>query len=298
MVAPHDLLHRVQEDRTEDREGVLHAAARAGQVHDQAAADHPRQPTRQHGARHALRDAVRPDRLRDAGDLAIEERPGDLGGAVGRGQAGAAGREHDPRTPFRGRGDRGAHGLSVGHDDRGAHDEAEALQRLDEQRTGGVLVDAGGGPVGGDHHLGPQARRRSAAAAHRDQSPDLPPVFDSTRTSVMTAALSTALTMSTTVSAATETAVSASISTPVRSVVRTVAVISTASSATTRSTLTPETASGWHSGTRSGVRLAAMIPATRATPRASPFGTPSPRSSPTTVPETSTRPVATASRRD
>ena len=41
------------------------------------------------------------DRLGDAGHLAVEQRPGLLGGAVGRGQAGAAGGEHDAARPRR-----------------------------------------------------------------------------------------------------------------------------------------------------------------------------------------------------
>src|SRR5439155_2183306 len=144
----------------------------------------------------------------------------------------------------------GRHGVAVGDDLGAVHVEAHRGQALGQQRAALVGVDAGGGAVGGRDDQG-------AGGAHeRLQSPDLPPVFSSTRMSEMTAALSTALIMSTTVRAATETAVSASISTPVRSVVLTVAAISTASSVTVRSTFTPETASGWHSGIRSGVRLA------------------------------------------
>src|SRR4029079_3841379 len=156
----------------------------------------------------------------------------------------------------RSRRDRGAHRLTVGYDEGVGHREAQCGQELHDQWPGRVLVDAGGRPVGRDDHLGAQR-------CHRDQSPDVPPVFVSTRTSVITAPLSTALTMSTTVSAATETAVSASISTPVRSVVFTAALTSPASSATARSTVTPETASGWQSGISAGVCFAPMIPAIR-----------------------------------
>ena len=99
----------------------------------------------------------------------------------------------------------------------GAHLEPERGQLLDDQRAGRVLVDPGRRPVGRDHHVAAQARSSRVTGVH---SPDLPPLFDSTRMSVITLRLSTALTMSITVSAATETAVSASISTPVRSVVR------------------------------------------------------------------------------
>src|SRR5690606_39565996 len=117
----------------------------------------------------------------------------------------------------------------------------EPPEALADQRPAPVLVDPGRGAVGsGDH--------QRAIGHALLQSPDLPPVFSSTRTSVMTASLSTALTMSITVSAATETAVSASISTPVRSVVLTVAAISTASSATDRSSVTADTDKGGHSG--------------------------------------------------
>ena len=60
--------------------------------------------------------------------------------------------------------------------------------------------------------------------------------------------------------------------------------------------MTPEIASGWQSGISAGVCLAPMIPAIRATASASPFGTPSPRSSSRTRAETTTLPVATATR--
>src|SRR5207248_5158814 len=127
------------------------------------------------------------------------------------------------------------HGVTVGDDLRPVDSEPEALEAFRDQRAALVLVDAGGGAVGGRDDERAVGREQRAAGrgveCHvRLQSPDLPPVFSSTRTSVMTAPLSTALTMSITVSAATETAVRASISTPVRSVVFTVARISTASS--------------------------------------------------------------------
>src|SRR5204862_5624543 len=122
------------------------------------------------------------------------------------------------------------HRVAVGHHEGRLDAEPGVLERGDDERPGGVLVDAGCRSVRGHHD-----RRPHAGTSLRDQSPLLPPDFDSTRTSVIVAALSTALTMSTTVRAATETAVSASISTPVRSAVRTVAVMVTASSSTSRS---------------------------------------------------------------
>src|SRR5690606_28463708 len=151
---------------------------------------------------------------------------------VGRGEARASRGQHHARAGGHRRAQRVGHRLPVVHDDRVGHDEAEPAQEVGDHRARLVGVDAVGGPVGGHHH--------TTGQAHRTHSPDLPPVFVSTRTSVITAALSTALTMSTTVRPATATAVSASISTPVRSVVETVAVIATASSSTLRSTFTPE----------------------------------------------------------
>ena len=124
----------------------------------------------------------------------------------------------------------------------------------------------------------------------------MPPVFSSTRTSVMTAAGSTALIMSMRASAATLTEVSASISTPVRSAVRAVAVMSTPSSVTARSTVTPCSPIGWHSGIRSGVRLAPWMPAIRATASASPLGTSPARSAATAAADSRTRPDARAVR--
>jgi len=109
--------------------------------------------------------------------------------------------------------------VAVGYDGRCVHVESPALQGVHDQRAGRVVVHPGSGAVR-RHHDGRRER-----LGHRRYVPLLPPVFSSTRTSVITADLSTALTMSTTVRAATETAVSASISTPVRSVVRTEAVM-------------------------------------------------------------------------
>src|SRR4051794_4737106 len=290
VITAHRLLDGVLEDRPEHLDGVLHPAARAREVDDQALTGEAGQAARQHRGRHALRHARGPDRLGDAGDLAVEQRPGRLRRQVRGRQPGATGRQHHPRAGPDEAADRGADRRAVLHPRRLADEEAEVGEERRQQWSGGVLVDPGRGTVGGDD----DARRQ--VVIHRCHSPDLPPVFDSTRTSVITAPLSTAFTMSTTARAATETAVSASISTPVRSAVRTVAVISTASSATVRSTVTPEMASGWHSGMSDGVCLAPMMPAMRATASASPFGTPPPRSSPTTSSDTSTRPLAVAVR--
>ena len=134
------------------------------------------------------------------GHLAVEQRPGHLRGAVGRGEAGAAGGEHHPGAAVDG--GRGSpsptgspSGTTTGPVDRRSR---ARLQRLDDQR-------AGRRPRRRRPRRGSTRRRPPRAGSRRGspraQSPDLPPVFVSTRTSVITAALSTALTMSTTVSA-------------------------------------------------------------------------------------------------
>src|SRR5690606_29237514 len=130
----------------------------------------------------------------------------------------------------------------------------------------------------------------------RCQSPDLPPVLATRRTSVSSTDLSRPLTMSTTASPATATAVNASISTPVRSTIRTVAVTSTPWSPTTRSTTAPCTPMTCASGRSSAVRFAPAIPAMRATASTSPLGTVPSRSAATISGEHRTTPVAVAER--
>ncbi len=186
------------------------------------AAGDPGEAAGEGGRRDAVGDAVRPDRLGDAGHLAVQQRAESAFGVpVGGGQPGAAGGEDQRgRPPRRRTAIAPTHRLAVRYDGRVLDREAQLAQGLDDQRAGLVGVRR---PPRGWTRPRPQPGRLT----ERVQSPDFPPDFASTRTSVMTAPLSTALTMSTTVSAATETAVSASISTPVRSEVRTVAVMST-----------------------------------------------------------------------
>src|SRR5205823_10085034 len=98
-------------------------------------------------------------------------------------------------------------------------------------RDHGAGEDPAGGP-GDRHTLGAERLRgradeldRFVEADHvRCQSPDLPPVFDTTSIPPIAIVLSMALSISNKVRHATETAVNASISTPVRARVRTSAV--------------------------------------------------------------------------
>ena len=76
VVAPDDLLDRVHQQRAQHRETVLDAAARPGQVDHQRLATDAGEPAGQRGRRDAVRDAVRPDRLRDARDLTVQQRRG------------------------------------------------------------------------------------------------------------------------------------------------------------------------------------------------------------------------------
>src|SRR5215207_4051750 len=295
MVTSAELADDVGEQRAEHRQGVLHAAGGAGQVHDQRPRRRPRQAAGEHRRRDAVLSAVPAHRLGDAGCLALDHPKGRLRRDVGGGEPGPARGEDDVEADV----DGGAqHRLQlvgvVGPHVRALDVEPELRQPLGEHRAAAVLVDARVRPVRGGEHHGPRVGGESGG--HRAQSPLLPPDLASRRTSVIDARGSTALTMSIIVSPATATDVSASISTPVRSAVRAVAVISTASSVTSTSTVTPCRAIGWHSGTRSGVRLAPAMPAIRATATASPLGTPPPRSSATTSGLTSTRPAAVATR--
>src|SRR5262249_25190661 len=96
---------------------------------------------------------------------------------------------------------------------------------------------------------------RGAVAARNDdglhswrQSPDLPPVLDSSRILSMEPPLSTPLTMSMSVRPATAAAVSASISTPVWPVTRAAVSMRTPSSRTSNSTSTEVIGSGWQRG--------------------------------------------------
>ena len=150
MVAPHDLLDGVHEDRREHREAVLHPAARAGQVDDEAAADHAR-PRRARARR-----SGRPSRRRTPGSP--RRCPGTSKSSSGRVTSGVRSVGVRPVPPVvsttrapaaTAARDGGADRFAVGHDDRGADREAERPQELDEQRAGRVLVDPGGGAVGG-----------------------------------------------------------------------------------------------------------------------------------------------------
>ena len=252
--------------------------------------DDPGETARQHRCRDAVGDAVRADRLGDAGHLEVEQRAGDLGGAVrrvsGRCLRWSAPPGHRRRRRRRSRRRPARRRVRRPAPRPGSPARSGSRRSADRSRP--------------RRHRPPPGwtrRRPAPARSQLAQSPDLPPVLVSTRTSVMTAPLSTALTMSTTVSAATETAVSASISTPVRSAgadgrADLDRVVGDASGRPS----TPEIDSGWHSGISVGVCLAPMIPAIRATASASPLGTPSPRSSATTCGDTSTRPDAVAVR--
>ena len=143
-------------------EAVLHPAARAGQVDDQAAADHAR-PGRGTAPRSGRPCATPYARIASA-------MPGTSKSSSGRVTSGVRSvgvrpvppvvstTRAPPSTAAR---DRGADRLAVGYDDGRVDVEAELGQELDEQRAGGVLVDAGGGAVGGHDH-GAEQRPRSS----------------------------------------------------------------------------------------------------------------------------------------
>ena len=143
VVAPGDLLDRVHEQRRQHREPVLDPAARAGQVHhERAAADRRR-------ARGTARRWGRPCAAPYA--RIASAMPGTSRSSSGRVTSGVRSVGVSPVPPVvttaRAPASTAARmavadGLAVGYDDRAGHLEAEAGQRLDDQRTGGVLVDA------------------------------------------------------------------------------------------------------------------------------------------------------------
>jgi hypothetical protein len=138
----------------EHREGVPHSPTRAGQVDDQAGADDAGHTAREHGGVHVPVHAIGTQRLGDPRDLEVQQLEGDLRGAVGRGQAGAARGDDQAGPTIDGRPDRLAHRSPVGYDDRRADLEVELAQLLDDHRPGLVLVDPGRGAVGRDDDLG------------------------------------------------------------------------------------------------------------------------------------------------
>src|SRR4029450_4025372 len=287
VVPPGDLVHSVREERPEHLDAIADTTARPRQVDPQRVACDTGKPTRERGSGH-LRHAHHADRLGDPWHLAGDDPPGHFWSEVKRREAGATGGDDEVVRLRNRLTQHTFDRLPVGYDDRAVDVEAKAAQTRNADRSAAILIDAGGNTVGhrdderphrsplaglqracqgcrsqaphgtrGNGGLPPagsgHARRLRGNRRHRHhlarcQSPDLPPVFDSSRTSVMTAAGSTAFTMSTTVSPATATQVRASISTPVRSAVRTVAVISTASRATAKSTVTPSREMGWTRG--------------------------------------------------
>src|ERR1051326_8707480 len=87
-----DELHRVLDPPLEHREPVTHAARAAGEIHDQRRPPHAGESAGKRRAGEA-RYRRRPDRLGDAGRLAVEHGAGRLGGHVARGESGAAGGE-------------------------------------------------------------------------------------------------------------------------------------------------------------------------------------------------------------
>ena len=132
-------LDRVAEHRPEHGEPVPHPAGRAGQVDDQRAPGTPGDAAGQRRGRDAVRDAVRPDRLGDAGHLAVEHPPGHLRGEVGRATARcrrwSAPRRSPAATAARSAASTGSpSGTTTGP----STSKPSAAQPVDEQRPGPV----------------------------------------------------------------------------------------------------------------------------------------------------------------
>ena len=115
--------------------------------------------------------AVPADRLGDAGRLPVQHGARRLGRDVGGGQAGAAGGEDDvdARRPPRRAAPPRARDVVRQHV-RALDGEAELAQALGEHLAAGVLVDAGGGPVGRGDDDGPGAGRQLAVIGSSPRS--------------------------------------------------------------------------------------------------------------------------------
>ena len=124
------------------------------------------------------------------GHLPVEHATGHLRGEVARGEPGAAGGDdHVVRRRDR-RAQRRLDRLAVGDDRRTVDLEAQLAQPGDQQRAAAVVVDTRrrAGRDGDDERRHDYAPERGGWSALR-QVPDRPPVFASTRTSVIDAPL-------------------------------------------------------------------------------------------------------------
>src|SRR5690606_33912423 len=140
----------------EDREAVAHPAGRTGEIDDQRPATVPGQPATQRRGGHLL-PALRPDRLGDPRRLALQHRPGGLGGDVARSQAGPAGRDDqfcDTLIAPTGKVCRDVQRF-VGHHLQRRDAVAAAARPLRDQLSGGVLAGAGRHAIGDHQHRHP-----------------------------------------------------------------------------------------------------------------------------------------------
>src|SRR5690606_4548196 len=86
--------YRMRDERLEYGESVAHAAGAARQIHDQSAATQAGNTTREKRIRRRG-STVRTNRLRYAGHIALDDGARRLRRHVARGEAGAAGRDHE-----------------------------------------------------------------------------------------------------------------------------------------------------------------------------------------------------------
>ena len=89
--SPHQI-HRVLDQAIQHAESVAHATRAPRKIDDETPAPHAGGATGERGAGELGIDG-HPERLGDAGGLAVEHRSGGFGGDVARGEAGAAGGE-------------------------------------------------------------------------------------------------------------------------------------------------------------------------------------------------------------
>ncbi len=134
----------------------------------------PGQPPRQGRSRYPGRAATVADRLGQAGNLAVQQRPRHLGRDVAGRQPGAT-RGQDDVVPLRDRrpqcvGDL----LAVRQHHRPVDGEAHRRQTLDEDGPSAVGVDTGGGAVGRrDHECAPQPMPRGGFTRRASHPTDL-----------------------------------------------------------------------------------------------------------------------------
>src|SRR5262245_49077475 len=160
---PSEQVQGVGQERQQRRQAGAHRLRAPGQVHDQAAAKGPCAPPPERCERR-LAEAPRPQELRDARRVTLDDVEGRLRGDVTWREPGPASGDHEARVPRCRADGRGDQGPLVGHNHRGAHLEARILQ--DPLRLGARDVFAGPRRRGIAHRDHGRARDHVIASDH------------------------------------------------------------------------------------------------------------------------------------